>query len=313
MKSLKPSRLRAGDLIGLVSPASPIADPSRIDKGVRYLESLGYRVEIAPSVLKNHGYLAGTDEERAGDLHALFARKDVRAIMCIRGGYGTPRLLRLINYRLIASNPKIFVGYSDLTSLQLAIWKRTGLVQFHGPMVGVDMADEMDAFTEGLFWQTVTAASRVGAIALPDPQPTALTGGKARGRLLGGNLALLVSSMGTRYFPDFRDTLLYLEDIGEEPYRVDRMLFQLLNAGILHGVSGILRWQFTDCGPKDTTKPSFSVDEVFRQIADLTGRPFLARLPFGHESRKMTIPLGITARVDASRGTIEYLESAVSR
>jgi len=313
MKSLKPSRLRAGDLIGLVSPASPIVDPSRIDKGVRYLESLGYRVEIAPSVLKNHGYLAGTDEERAGDLHAFFARKDVRAIMCIRGGYGTPRLLRLINYRLIASNPKIFVGYSDLTSLQLAIWKRTGLVQFHGPMVGVDMADEMDAFTEGLFWQTVTAASRVGAIALPDPQPTALTGGKARGRLLGGNLALLVSSMGTRYFPDLRDALLYLEDIGEEPYRVDRMLFQLLNAGILHGVSGILAGQFTDCGPKDTTKPSFSVDEVFRQIADLTGRPFLARLPFGHESRKMTIPLGITARVDASRGTIEYLESAVSR
>ena len=313
MKPLKPSRLRPGDLIGLVSPASPIADPSRIDKGVRYLESLGYRVEIAPSVLKNHGYLAGTDEERAGDLHAFFARKDVRAIMCIRGGYGTPRLLRLIKYRLIASNPKIFVGYSDLTSLQLAIWKRTGLVQFHGPMVGVDMADEMDAFTEGLFWQTVTAASRVGTIALPDPQPTALTGGKARGRLLGGNLALLVSSMGTRYFPDLRDALLYLEDIGEEPYRVDRMLFQLLNAGILHGVSGILAGQFTDCGPKDTTKPSFSVDEVFRQIADLTGRPFLARLPFGHESRKMTIPLGITARVDASRGTIEYLESAVSR
>ena len=141
MKPLKPPRLRAGDLIGLVSPASPIADPSRIDKGVRYLESLGYRVEVAPSVLKNHGYLAGTDEERAGDLHAFFARKDIRAIMCIRGGYGTPRLLRLINYRLIASNPKIFVGYSDLTSLQLAIWKKTGLVQFHGPMVGVDMAD----------------------------------------------------------------------------------------------------------------------------------------------------------------------------
>lgn len=313
MKPLKPSRLRAGDLIGLVSPASPIADPSRIDRGVRYLESLGYRVEVAPSVLKNHGYLAGTDEERAGDLHAFFARKDVRAIMCIRGGYGTPRLLRLINYRLIASNPKIFVGYSDLTSLQLAIWKRTGLVQFHGPMVGVDMADGMDAFTEGLFWQTVTATSRVGTIALPDPQPTALRGGQARGRLLGGNLALLVSSMGTRYFPDVRDALLYLEDIGEEPYRVDRMLFQLLNAGILHGVSGILAGQFTDCGPKDATKPSFTVEEVFRQIAALTDRPILTGVPFGHESRKMTIPLGVAARVDAGRGRIEYLESAVVR
>jgi muramoyltetrapeptide carboxypeptidase len=313
MKPLKPSRLRAGDLIGLVSPASPIADPSRIDKGVRYLESLGYRVEVAPSVLKSHGYLAGTDEERAGDLHAFFARREVRAIMCIRGGYGTPRLLRLINYRLIASNPKIFVGYSDLTALQLAIWKKTGLVQFHGPMVGVDMADQMDAFTESLFWKTLTATGRAGAIALPDPQPVSLTGGKARGRLVGGNLALLVSSMGTRYFPDLRDSLLYLEDIGEEPYRVDRMLFQLLNAGILGKVSGILTGQFTDCGPKDTTKPSFSVDEVFRQIAELSGRPFLAGLPFGHESRKMTLPLGITALVDATKGTVEYLEPAVVR
>lgn len=313
MKPLKPPRLRAGDLIGLVSPASPIADPSRIDKGVRYLESLGYRTEVAPSVLKNHGYLAGTDEERAGDLHAFFARRDIRAIMCIRGGYGTPRLLRLINYRLVGSNPKIFVGYSDLTALQLAIWKKTGLVQFHGPMVGVDMADQMDAFTEEMFWQTVTSASRRGAIPLPDPQPSPLTPGKARGRLIGGNLALLVSSMGTRYFPDLRDTLLYLEDIGEEPYRVDRMLFQLLNAGILHGVSGILTGKFTDCGPKDATKPSFTVDEILRQMAALTDRPFLTGLPFGHEARKMTLPLGITARLDAGRGTIEYLESAVAR
>ncbi len=313
MKPLKPRRLRAGDLIGLVSPASPVADPTRIDRGVRYLESLGYRVEVAPSVLRSYGYLAGTDEERAGDLHAFFARKDMRAIMCIRGGYGTPRLLRLINYRLIASNPKIFVGYSDLTSLQLAIWKKTGLVQFHGPMAGVDMADTMDVFTENLFWQTVTATARAGAIALPDPQPTSLTPGKARGRLLGGNLALMVSSMGTRYFPDLRGGLLYLEDIGEEPYRVDRMLFQLLNAGILHGVAGILTGQFSDCTPNDTTKPSFTVDEIFRQIAVLTDRPFLAGLPFGHESRKMTIPLGIAARVDAGRGTIEYLEPAVVR
>lgn len=313
MKPLKPPRLRTGDRIGLVSPASPIADPSRIDRGVRYLESLGYRVEVAPSVLKKHGYLAGTDEERAGDLHAFFARKEIRAIMCIRGGYGTPRLLRLINYRLIASHPKIFVGYSDLTSLQLAIWKKTGLVQFHGPMVGVDMADTMDPFTEGLFWQTLTSTARVGTLALPEPPPVPLNPGKARGRLLGGNLALLLSSIGTRYAPDLRNCLLYLEDIGEEPYRVDRLLFQLLNAGILQSAAGILTGYFTDCVPKDTTQPSFTVDEVFRQVAALTGRPFLTGLPFGHEPRKMTIPLGITARVDAGNGTIEYLESAVSR
>lgn len=307
----KPPRLRKGDLIALVSPASPIADPSRIERGARYLESLGYRTVLGKNILASHGYLAGTDEDRAADLNGFFANREVRAIFCIRGGYGTPRMLRLVDYAMIARHPKIFMGYSDITALSLAIWRNSGVVTFHGPMVGVDMADPMDAFTEELLWRTLTSTAKAGAIPFRDPRPVPLVDGTAAGRLLGGNLALIVSSMGTRYFPDLRGSLLFLEDIGEEPYRVDRMMHQLMNAGILRRSSGILLGQFTDCVPSDPTKPTFTTPEVFGQIASVAKRPWMAGVPFGHESVKMTIPVGIRARMDAGRGHLEYLEAAV--
>ena len=147
MEPRKPSRLNPGDLIGIISPASRILDPSRIEKGVAYLERMGYRTVLGKHVLETYGYLAGTDEERVADIHDMFTHKDVKAIMCIRGGYGTPRLLSLIDYSLVARHPKIFVGYSDITSLQLALWKKSRLVTFQGPMVGVDLADPLDSMT----------------------------------------------------------------------------------------------------------------------------------------------------------------------
>jgi len=311
MTPLKPPRLRPGDLVALVSPASTIADPSRIDRAVRYLESLGYRTKVGRSVLSTLGYLAGTDEERVADLHDAFGDPQVKAILCIRGGYGTPRILSMLKYPLIARNPKIFMGYSDITALALAMWRKTGLVTFHGPMAGVDMADPMDSFTEDLLWRVVTSRQKLGAIRFPDPPGRGLVPGRAVGRLLGGNLALLVSSMGTPYFPDLRGAVLFIEDIGEEPYRVDRMLAQLRNARILSSCAAILGGQFTDCGPKDATKPSLTLEEVFQDAARRTGRPFLGGLPFGHEARKMTIPVGIRARVDTGMGELEYLEAAV--
>jgi len=311
MIPLKPPRLRPGDLIGLVSPASTIADPSRIERGVRYLEGCGYRVIVGAHITKVFGYLAGTDEERVADLHSMFSNSAVRAIMCVRGGYGTPRLLSLINYRLIARNPKILLGYSDITALQLAIWRKTGLVSFQGPMVGVDMADPMDRWTEELLWSILTTNKKRGKIDLPQGVGETLTPGQGKGVLLGGNLALVLSVLGTPYQPDFRNAILFLEDIGEEPYRVDRMLAQLHSASILSKCSVILGGQFTDCVPQDKTKPSFTVEEVLRDAARKVGTPFLARLPFGHEHPKMTVPLGIQARVDAGSCMVEYLQSAV--
>jgi len=311
MDILKGQRLRTGDLIGLVTPASPMADSSRIELGVRYLESLGYRTLPGRSIGATCGYLAGSDTERAADLHSMFSNREVKAIMCIRGGYGSPRLLGLLDYRLIARNPKIFVGYSDITALHLALWKKVHLVTFHGPMVGVDLAGPLDAYSETMFWSVLTSRKRLGRISLPPEGPSVLKAGRATGRMLGGNLALITALTGTPYLPDFSDALLYIEDISEEPYRVDRMLTQLHHARILSRSKAILAGGFTDCVPHDPSVPSQSVDEILREIADKSGKPFLANLPFGHQSPKMTLPVGLRARVDAGAKQIEFLEAAV--
>jgi len=310
---LKPRRLKKGDLIGIVTPASPVSDASRIEKGVQYLERLGYSVAVGANVGEVHGYLAGTDEERLSDLHGLFADRRVKAIIALRGGYGTPRLLSQLNYRLISRNPKILVGYSDITALQLALWRKCGLVTFNGPMAAVEMANTIDPYTEEMFWQTLTSTKRVGRISFPaDSQPTVLHPGKSLGRLIGGNLSLIVSLMGTRYFPSVTDTVLFLEEIGEEPYRVDRMMTQLRNANLLSTCNAVLTGQFTDCLPKDQSKPSQSVDEILHEAARVAAKPFLANLPFGHLPLKMTLPIGVRVRVDAGTPSIEYLESAVT-
>jgi muramoyltetrapeptide carboxypeptidase len=311
MNLLKPPPLKKGDLIGLISPASRIADVSRIERATRYLETLGYRTVVGAHATQLHGYLAGTDEERAADIHTMFERRDVKAIFCIRGGYGTPRLLPLLRYRLIARNPKIFVGYSDITALHLAFWKYTGLVSFHGSMAGVDMADPMDLFTEEVFWRLLTSTKKGGSIVFPPPQPEGVVRGKATGRLLGGNLALVTALLGTRYQPRFDETLLYLEDIGEDPYRVDRMFTQLRGASVLARCSGIMIGHFTDCVPKDPSTPTFTTEQVLREYLTAAQRPALWHVPFGHERQNMPIPVGIRARIDARTGSVEYLESAV--
>jgi len=311
VEPLKPPRLKAGDLIGIISPASRIADPARIEKGIAYLERLGYRTAPGDNILKSYGYLAGTDEERVADLHRMFANREVKAIMCVRGGYGTPRLLSLVNYRLIARNPKIFVGYSDITSLQLALWKKCGLITFQGPMVGVDMPEQMDSYTEELFWRLLTSPKKAGQVNPPDNPSVTVRQGKASGRLLGGNLAHLAGAVGTVHMPSFKDALLYIEDIGEEPYRIDRMMTQLRHARLFEQVKGVLGGQFTDCEIKDTSKPTLTVDEVFREFGGSCLLPFLAHLPFGHEAHKMTVPMGLLAKLDAGAGTLEFLEGAV--
>mgnify|MGYP001770736331 CR=1 FL=1 len=310
---IKPPRLRRGDLIGIVSPSSPVAEAQRIERGVRYLESLGYRVIVGEHVGSTFGYLAGTDEERAADLHAMFANKNVRAIVCVRGGYGTTRLLSLIDYRLIARNPKILVGFSDVTALQLALWRKCRLVTFHGPMAAVEMANTMHPYTEEMFWRCITSSKALGELHLPE-QPIVLSTASraATGRLLGGNLSLVVSLLGTSYAPVFDRAVLFLEEIAEEPYRVDRMLTHLRNASAFNDAVAMLFGDFTDCVPSDTSKPSFRIDDVLQEVAREFGKPALARVPFGHVPRKLTLPIGIRVRIDTRRPSIALLESAVA-
>jgi len=242
----------------------------------------------------------------------MFRDKDIRAIFCVRGGYGTPRLLHLLDYRLIARHPKILLGYSDITALQLALWRKTGLITFHGPMAGTDMADPLDPFTEELLWSLLTSPRKHGPISLPTGVGETLVPGSTSGHLLGGNLALLVTLFGTPFVPDYENAILFLEDTGEEPYRVDRMLAQLRNASIFRHSRGVLSGQFTDCVPQDRTKPSLTVEEVLRDVAQVAKKPWIANLPFGHDSPKMTMPVGLRVRINAEARQVEYMESAVS-
>ncbi len=313
MHPIRPPKLKPHDLIGILTPASPVADTAKIERGVRYLESLGYRTKVGGHVGNVHGYLAGTDEARAADIHAMFSDKEVKAIVCARGGYGTPRLLSLLNYRLIARNPKIFSGYSDVTALQFAFWKKCGLISFHGPMAAVEMANQIDPFTEEMFWRTITSGKKLGTIAFPqEPVPHALQRGSASGRLLGGNLSLIVGLLGTRFQPDFNNALLFIEEVTEEPYRVDRMMTHLRNASLYAKAAGMLLGQFTDCVPVDATKPSLTIDQILATEALLFGKPVLANLSFGHIPKKMTLPFGLHARMNSEKGTLEFLEPAVA-
>ena len=314
MKIIKPKKLKKGDVIGVISPASSPSDLEKIEKGVKYLESLGYRVEVGNNVGKIHGYLAATDEERLEDLHSMFKNKNVKAIFNVRGGYGSGRLLDKINFGLIKRNPKIFVGYSDITALQLAFLKKTGLVTFAGPMVAVDFSqDKVDPFMEENFWKIITTSKKIGKLNNPNEERFyTLTKGRGEGKLVGGNLALLISLMGTDYQPDFKDSVLLIEDIGEDPYRVDRMFYQLKYAKVFNKVKGIILGRFVDCYIKDKSQPSLSLNDVIADyLADLKV-PVIYNVKHGHIKENLTIPWGLKTKVNTSRCFIEITESAVT-
>jgi muramoyltetrapeptide carboxypeptidase len=314
---LKPPRLRKHDVIGIVSPASAPSTSQKIDRGIRYLEQLGYRVKLGAHAKAVHGYLAGTDEERASDLNAMFADKHIRAIIAVRGGYGTPRLLQHIDYRAIRQYPKILVGYSDLTALQLAIFAKARLLTISGPMLAVEMAEKMDGFTEEFFWRLLTSPHPIGRVSNPDDTPLRLLFSPSSrklqlgGRLLGGNLSMITSIVGTRFQPSFRDHLLFLEEVCEEPYRIDRMLTQLKLTGILLKIKALLLGSFIDCVPSDKTKPTLTIDQALTEVFDGLKIPVFSGLVYGHLPRKLTMPIGIRAKVDLHSGALEFLESAV--
>ncbi len=308
---LKPPALKKGDVIGIISPASSPDDFSRIENGVSYLESLGYRVKLGKHIYKRFGYLSASDEERAQDLNEMFADPEVRAIICVRGGYGTPRILDKVNYSVIKKNPKIFVGYSDITALQLAIFKKTGLITFSGPMLAVDIYS-FDSYSEEFFWRILTSKS--GKIELKNPDGVeliVLKPGKANGTLLGGNLSLLASIIGTKYQPDFKDAILLIEDIGEEPYRIDRYLSQLKNSGILNKIKGCILGQFTDCVPKEMGK-SLTLEQIFEDYFGKLKIPVISNLSYGHIPQKLTLPIGADVKIDAKRGVITIVEKILS-
>ncbi len=309
---IKPAALKKGDCIGIVTPASPPSSIEKIYKGAEYLERLGYRPVLGKNVQKVYGYLAGTDQERADDINAMFADKDIKAIIAVRGGYGTPRILPLLNYSMIRKNPKILVGYSDLTALQLAIFRKTGLVSFSGPMAGVEMFKGIDPFTEDHFWSCLTSKKKLGIVRNPDGRElTALVAGKSSGRLLGGNLSLIVALAGSPYLPAFKKSLLFIEEIEEESYRFDRMMNHLRIANILRDASGVIMGELTDVKASDTSKPYLTAEQVMQDYLSDLKKPVVTGLVYGHVPRKLTIPLGISATVDTAKGMLRFDEACV--
>jgi muramoyltetrapeptide carboxypeptidase len=312
MRIVKPKRLKRGDLIGVISPSSSPDDITRIEKGVRYLESSGYKVIVGKNVGQNYGYLAGTDEQRIDDLHSMFGNREVKAVFCVRGGYGSPRLLDKIDYRLIERNPKIFVGYSDITALQLALLAKTGLITFAGPMIAVDFYDTINPYTEEIFWRLLTSNKKFGKINLPGNEKIfTIVKGKTKGKIAGGNLSTFAALSGTKYTPQMKNKILLLEEINEAPYRIDRMINQLRLTGILKNVSGVILGAFVECYESDANKRTLTLSEV---IADYFGKlkvPVVYNFPHGHIKNNITVPIGINLKINTSRGIIEIVESAV--
>lgn len=312
---LKPRRLRAGDTIGLVSPGGAIFDETDVDRVREALAELDLRALVAPHALRRRGYLAGTDLERAGDLNAMFADRKVDGILALRGGWGCNRILPLLDYPMIRSHPKVLMGFSDVTSLLVALYARCGLVGFHGP-VGISTWSE---FTVEHFRRVVMLAEastlrnrrRVGPprIRQLDSIET-ITPGRAQGPLVGGNLSVIVSMIGSDYVPAWSGHVLFLEDTREEVYRIDRMLTQLALAGVLDRLAGIVFGQCTRCDPEDEGR-SLTLREVFDDHFAPLGIPCWSGAMIGHTNDKWTIPVGVPAEIDARAGTIRLLESAV--
>jgi muramoyltetrapeptide carboxypeptidase len=299
--------------IGIVAPASPQRDERRLVSGIAYLESLGHTVVLGGAVRRRHGgYLAGTDAERAADLEAMFADKRIDAVFCSRGGYGSGRLLERLNWSVIRRHPKIFVGFSDITALQLAMFKRTGLVTFSGALPSVDMVGSMEGATEEWFWRCLTSTSALGPIRQPRPMRI-VQGGSAEGMLLGGNLSVLVTLLGTPFLPTMKGAVLVLEDVGEETYRVDRMLQHLRSAGVLRSVAGLVTGQWSQSSRPTTNTPHRYIGEVLDELVHDVEGPILADLMYGHEAQKLTLPIGVRVRLSSRGAGLRFLEPALHR
>lgn len=311
---IKPPRLKPGATLGLCAPASPLFQRSELARGVAVLEQLGFRVKLAPHAEGRHGYLAGGDRERAEDLQALFLDPAVDGIMCLRGGYGSVRVLEHLDFARIAQHPKVFVGFSDITQLHLALGRHCDLVTFYGPMVISLSRSQPSAYSIQALLSAVCGEGPIGVVG-PDPDDPwleCLVPGEAEGELVGGCLTLVADSLGTPEEIDTRGKLLVLEDVHEEPHRVDANLSQLLRAGKLRQAAGFVISQLANCGPR-RLEPSFpsnlSAEDVLHELLVPLGKPTLFGLPLGHGKHLATLPLGVQARLDASRKELAVLEA----
>jgi muramoyltetrapeptide carboxypeptidase len=313
--NIKPKRLVAGDTVGLVLPATAAFESDEIQFAKEQMEALGFRVEIGPHAFDKYGYFAGRDRDRADDINRMFADDRIAGVVCYTGGWGSPRVLPFLDYDLIARKPKVVTGYSDITALLNAIHQKTGLITFHGPVGG----SVFDPYTIENFRRVVMTAEPAGVLPSPTKKPNELVDrtnrivrlapGKATGRLAGGNLTMVSMLMGTPYEVDTNGAILFLEDVHEELYRIDRMLSQLALGGKFARIAGFVFGRCSDCTYKG---PTFSLEEILRDRFGNLGVPAIAGLSFGHIEQKLVMPIGVQATLDADAGTVSLNEAAVA-
>ncbi len=295
-----PRMLEKGDRVGVISPSGPVHE-SELEQGLDMLKSSGYEVVLGSGVYLRHGYMAGEDGLRLADFHDMFADPEIKAVFCSRGGYGAMRLLRNIDYELVRNNPKLFIGYSDITALHMALHLRTGLVSFHGPVVR--------GFHEN---KGANFKKMIEVVSNPQPQPlslkmgSVLAAGKAKGPLMGGNLSVICSLLGTPYLPSFKGSVFFMEDRGEQPYRVDRMLTQLLMSGKIDDISCLLLGEFRECGEDEAI-----ADLMKERLAGL-GIPVIKGLPVGHGANNLALPIGVNVEIDSSSMALSFIQKPVS-
>jgi muramoyltetrapeptide carboxypeptidase len=313
---IKPARLNTGDKIALVTPGSYITDEEK-QESIDNLRNLGFNVDYSDRLMQKNGYFSATDEERAADLNEMFERKDIQGIMCARGGYGCARILPYLDYELIRDNPKPFIGFSDVTALHYAIYKNSRLITFNGP-VGVSTFSQFSVnnFNDVLLEpkDNLELANSLNDNNYNPYGITTIAEGRAEGELIGGNLSIVVSLIGTDYDIDYSDKIVFLEEFTEEPYRIDRMLTQMLQAGKFKNAAGIALGVFKMCESDETNpsfKNSFSLMEVIKDRLGNLGIPVVYGLSFGHVVDKFTLPFGIKAELNTGTNQLKLLEAGV--
>lgn len=315
-KIIKPKRLKKGDTIGLITPSSPITE-AQLAKTIQNIEGLGFKLKYNKKyVLSKNGYLAGSDLLRATELNRMFEDKTIDGIWCIRGGYGAARILPMLDYKMIKNNPKVLIGYSDVTALIQGIFMYTGLVCFHGPVGASDFTDYTTKHVQNVLMNP-TKKYTIEHLEEHESKESNLfhskviAKGKAKGQLIGGNLTLITSLMGTPYDIDMKGKLIFLEDIGEKPYRIDRMLTQMILAGKFDKAKGVILGIFRGCEKKDGDR-SLTFSETIQDRLGKLGIPVLYGYSFGHIKNQFTLPVGIKAEMDTKKKTVTLLEEAVS-
>lgn len=314
MEIIKPGKLRKGDVVGLIAPASP-ASEKQYGNAMKNLRDMGFRYKTGSALMNKYGYLAGDDSSRIDDIHTMFSDTEVSAIWCIRGGYGTTRIIEALDYDIIRNNPKILIGYSDITALQQAIFKETGLISFHGPLAGSELTDYSRKSFESILIKNETSIATCKYDSKKDPEyhkPEVIAPGRMEGALSGGNLSLIASLAGTRYQLDTEDKIVIMEDVDEKPYKIDRMLTQVINSSGLNGAKGIILGIFEKCHPSPNDKNSLTLMQTLKDRLGNLGIAVYYGFSFGHVKNNCTIPFGINARFNTEKQQIELMEEALS-